>query len=50
MAISEDAKNKEARAPSGINYIETPQVHAAITNEVYYRREQGNAENTYRKM
>jgi putrescine transport system substrate-binding protein len=35
MAIPKDAKNKEA-ALEWINYIETPQVHAAITNEVYY--------------
>lgn len=35
MAIPKDAKNKEA-ALQWINYIETPQVHAAITNAVYY--------------
>jgi putrescine transport system substrate-binding protein len=35
MAIPKDAKNKEA-ALEWINYIETPQVHAAITNTVYY--------------
>ncbi|OUL70387.1 extracellular solute-binding protein, partial [Paraburkholderia hospita] len=35
MAIPKDAKNKEA-AMEWINYIETPQVHAAITNAVYY--------------
>lgn len=35
MAIPKDAKHKEA-AMQWINYIETPQVHAAITNEVYY--------------
>ncbi|WP_246641463.1 polyamine ABC transporter substrate-binding protein [Paraburkholderia edwinii] len=35
MAIPKDAKNKEA-ALAWINYIETPQVHAAITNAVYY--------------
>ena len=35
MAIPKDAKHKEA-AHEWINYIETPQVHAAITNAVYY--------------
>lgn len=35
MAIPKDAKNKDA-AHEWINYIETPQVHAAITNAVYY--------------
>jgi putrescine transport system substrate-binding protein len=35
MAIPKDAKNKD-NALKWINYIETPQVHAAITNEVYY--------------
>jgi putrescine transport system substrate-binding protein len=35
MAIPKDAKNKDA-ALAWMNYIETPQVHAAITNEVYY--------------
>ncbi|MGF7190379.1 putrescine transport system substrate-binding protein [Robbsia andropogonis] len=35
MAIPKDAKNKEA-ALKWINYIETPQVHAAITDTVYY--------------
>lgn len=35
MAIPKDAKNKEA-ALEWINYIETPQVHTAITNAVYY--------------
>jgi putrescine transport system substrate-binding protein len=35
MAIPKDAKHKEA-ALQWINYIETPQVHAAITDEVYY--------------
>jgi len=35
MAIPKDAQHKDA-ALQWINYIETPQVHAAITNEVYY--------------
>ena len=35
MAIPADAKDKDA-AMQWINYIETPQVHAAITDEVYY--------------
>lgn len=35
MAIPKDAPHKEA-ALKWINYIETPQVHAAITNAVYY--------------
>ncbi len=35
MAIPKDAPHKEA-ALQWINYIETPQVHAAITNQVYY--------------
>lgn len=35
MAIPKDAPHKEA-ALKWINYIETPQVHAAITNQVYY--------------
>ncbi|RKP52498.1 polyamine ABC transporter substrate-binding protein [Trinickia fusca] len=35
MAIPKDAGHKEA-ALNWINYIETPQVHAAITNAVYY--------------
>jgi putrescine transport system substrate-binding protein len=35
MAIPKDAPHKEA-ALEWINYIETPQVHAAITNAVYY--------------
>lgn len=35
MAIPKGAKNK-AQALQWINYIETPQVHAAITNAVYY--------------
>lgn len=35
MVIPKDAQNKEA-ALQWINYIETPQVHAAITNAVYY--------------
>ncbi|HTH74506.1 MAG TPA: polyamine ABC transporter substrate-binding protein [Trinickia sp.] len=35
MAIPKDAAHKEA-AQEWINYIETPQVHAAITNAVYY--------------
>jgi putrescine transport system substrate-binding protein len=35
MAIPKDAQHKEA-ALEWINYIETPQVHAAITNAVYY--------------
>lgn len=35
MAIPKDAGHKEA-ALQWINYIETPQVHAAITNAVYY--------------
>lgn len=35
MAIPKDASHKEA-AMAWINYIETPQVHAAITDTVYY--------------
>jgi putrescine transport system substrate-binding protein len=35
MAIPKDAEHKDA-ALQWINYIETPQVHAAITNAVYY--------------
>ena len=35
MVIPKDAKHKDA-ALQWINYIETPQVHAAITDEVYY--------------
>ena len=35
MAIPKDAAHKDA-ALQWINYIETPQVHAAITNAVYY--------------
>ncbi|WJF89131.1 polyamine ABC transporter substrate-binding protein [Paraburkholderia bonniea] len=35
MAIPKDAPHKEA-ALAWINYIETPQVHAAITNAVFY--------------
>jgi putrescine transport system substrate-binding protein len=35
MAIPKDAKDKEA-AHEWINYIETPQVNAAITDAVYY--------------
>ena len=35
MAIPKDAPHPEA-ALKWINYIETPQVHAAITNEVFY--------------
>jgi putrescine transport system substrate-binding protein len=35
MAIPKDAAHKDA-ALEWINYIETPQVHAAITNAVYY--------------
>ncbi len=35
MAIPKDAPHPDA-ALKWINYIETPQVHAAITNEVYY--------------
>jgi putrescine transport system substrate-binding protein len=35
MVIPKDAGNKEA-ALKWINYIETPEVHAAITNEVFY--------------
>jgi putrescine transport system substrate-binding protein len=35
MAIPKDAPHKEA-AHEWINYIETPQVHAEITNTVYY--------------
>lgn len=35
MTIPKDAQHKEA-AHEWINYIETPQVHAAITNAVYY--------------
>lgn len=34
MAIPKDAKNKDA-AHQWINYIETPQVHAAITNTIF---------------
>jgi putrescine transport system substrate-binding protein len=35
MVIPKDAAHKDA-ALQWINYIETPQVHAAITNEVFY--------------
>lgn len=35
MVIPKDAPHKDA-ALAWINYIETPQVHAAITNAVYY--------------
>ncbi|SDV50494.1 polyamine ABC transporter substrate-binding protein [Chitinasiproducens palmae] len=35
MVIPKDAKNQQ-EALRWINYIETPQVHAAITNAVYY--------------
>ncbi|PLZ04101.1 polyamine ABC transporter substrate-binding protein [Burkholderia sp. WAC0059] len=35
MVIPKDAQHKDA-AEAWINYIETPQVHAAITNAVYY--------------
>lgn len=35
MTIPKDAQHKDA-ANEWINYIETPQVHAAITNAVYY--------------
>ena len=35
MTIPKDAQHKDA-AHEWINYIETPQVHAAITNAVYY--------------
>jgi putrescine transport system substrate-binding protein len=35
MVIPKDAPHKDA-ALQWINYIETPQVHAAITNEVFY--------------
>jgi putrescine transport system substrate-binding protein len=35
MVIPKDSTHKEA-ALQWINYIETPEVHAAITNEVFY--------------
>lgn len=35
MAIPKDAKNVDA-AHAFINYMETPKVHAAITNEMFY--------------
>lgn len=44
MAIPKDAKNLEA-AHAFINYIETPEVHAAITNEMFYPNANKTARN-----